>query len=183
MFFEVQYLIIYCIDKTIFTNICIFETAKLILLNAQKLVPMNIIENTVCCIHWLCEILSNLISDLDSRILFWVLFAESSQPPSMSTRDGDCSGSQNISATPWRKTLAWSRVVATYQNTEITTIFLVYHCSWFLLHIFPCPFLSFSSVYFTEREKERKIGGGWKQEINELLYLYLFSVKTNVGQF
>lgn len=179
VFFEVQYLIIYCFDKTIFTNICIFETAKSILLNAQKLVP-----NRVCCIHWLCEIQFNLISYLDSRILFWVLFAESSQPPSMSTRDGDCSGSQNISATPWRKTLAWSRVVATYQNTEITTIFLVYHCSCFLLHIFPCPFLSFSSsILQREREREGEIGGGGKQEINELLYLYLFSVKTYVSQF
>lgn len=118
--------------------------------------PMNIIENTVCCIHWLCEILFNLISDLDSRILFWVLFAESSQPPLMSTRDGDCSGSQNISATPWRKTLAWSREVATYQNTEITT---VYHRSCFLLHIFPSLFLSFSSSIL-QREGERERGGG-----------------------
>lgn len=113
---------------------------------------------------YICTLtLWNFISDLDSRILFWVLFAESSQPPSMSTRDGDCSGSQNISATPWRKTLAWSRVVATYQNTEITTIFLVYHCSCFLLHIFSCPFLSFSSSIL-QRERERKRERGRERE-------------------
>lgn len=121
---------------------------------------------------------SNLICYLGSQIPFWVLFAESSQPPSMSTRDGDYSVSQNISATPWRKTLAWSRVAATYQNTEITTIFLVYHRSCFLLHIFPCIFLSLF-LYFTERKRER--GGGRKQEI--LVYLQSFSVKTNVSQF
>lgn len=122
---------------------------------------------------------SNLICYLGSQIPFWVLFAESSQPPSMSTRDGDYSVSQNISATPWRKTLAWSRVAATYQNTEITTIFLVYHRSCFLLHIFPLSFSLFLFLYFTERKRER--GGGRKQEI--LVYLQSFSVKTNVSQF
>lgn len=96
-----------------------------------------------------------MISDLDSRILFWVLFAESSQPPSMSTRDGDCSGSQNISATPWRKTLAWSRVVATYQNTEITTIFLSIPLFLLSPSHFPLSFSLFLFLYFTEKERER----------------------------
>lgn len=115
-----------------------------------------------------------MISDLDSQILFWVLFAESSRPPSMSTRDGDCSGSQNISATPWRKTLAWSRVVATYQNTEITTIFLVYHCSCFLLHIFPCPFLSFSSSIL-QRKRERGGERGRVKTRNKWTVIFIFS--------
>lgn len=75
MIFEVQYLIIYCIDKTIFTNVCIFETAKLILLNAQNLVPMNIIENTVCCIHmYIDSVKFNLISFLTLILEFFFEF-------------------------------------------------------------------------------------------------------------
>lgn len=157
MIFEVQYLIIYCIDKTIFTNICIFETAKLILLNAQNLVPMNIIENTVCCIHmyidsvkfhfwpwfsnsFLSSFRRVFSASIDVNSRWWLLRISKHLSDSMK---------ENSRLKPSSSHLPKHR---NYNNLSSIPLFLISPSH------FPLSFSLFLFLYFTEREKE--IGGG-----------------------